>query len=200
MSSEAGVSGVVREAVAGAAAAIARREDPEQLDLVAMLPPTRLTDRGQLEKVRNHVREGARARGAGRPQGATNIATREAKEFVRKVFGDPMVERARWLLHSPASLAEELNCTVAEAFDRLDRIRADMMRYFYAPLSPVDDKGRAVPLFNLVFGDGASGGEAGAAPWLRDPEVAKHIEQNQGLSEAAEAVSQGDSRTVDVSD
>jgi hypothetical protein len=55
---------------------------------------------------------------AGRPPGARNLATRDAIAFIRRVFGDPLVERARWLRHTPETLAAELQCSKLEALAR----------------------------------------------------------------------------------
>jgi hypothetical protein len=43
-------------------------------------------------------------------------------------FGDPTFDSARWLAHTPATLARELHCTLLEAFDRLERIRRQQRR------------------------------------------------------------------------
>src|SRR3990172_2633839 len=95
-----------------------------------------------------------RGGGGGRPPGAQNLVTRQAREFVRRVFGDPLIESARWLLHTPETLAKELNCTIADAFDRLEGIRRDLRPFFYAKLAPTDAEGRpVVPQFAMVIGD-----------------------------------------------
>src|SRR5437899_11449811 len=95
----------VAEAAAGAVA-----HEAEQLEL----PPATRFEPGSIEHDKM-VAEVKRDR-AGRPPGARNIATRDAITVVRRLFGDPMVERARVLLHTPASLARELGCSQLEAF------------------------------------------------------------------------------------
>jgi hypothetical protein len=195
--SRSGSSEALRGVLAGAAAAIAggdQAADPEP-ELLGLLPPSRNpVGHSEREKVAEQVLAAGRARGAGRPPGAQNLATRDVKEYVRRLFGDPMVESARWLMHTPQSLAIELNCTLAEAFDRLESIRRDLRRYFYAPLASVDEKGNTVvPNFALLIGDRAIGAAGGIAPWMTDPEVRKAIElehqQDQGVSDTAPGVS-----------
>lgn len=188
MARDKGVRGAVGELVdaAGAAAAAARAAEPQQLEL---LPPgiERLTD-GQ----RARVEPGVRAQRAGRPPGAENKQTKEIKDLCRRMFGDPLLERARWALHTPESLAAYLGCTRLEAFDRLDRIRAELARLWYAPAAPVDEDGRPVPLLNVTMGDLVVGAAGGRPPWVYagGPVVDQH-EQNQALGSGAPDVSHG---------
>lgn len=181
-----GIAGVAGAAVAAIAAA-AREADP-QLDLLAMLPPTRSPPGVAVDAIRAEVLENARGRRMGRPPGAQNLATREAKEFFVRVFGDPLLESGRWLLHTPSTLAKELGCTILEAFDRQQRIRDALMPFLHTKLAPTGEDGRAVPVFQLVMG-GVAGEleEDGLAPWLADPEIRLAIqgEQKQGVSEPA---------------
>jgi hypothetical protein len=180
---------------AALALAAALPGDDEQLDL---LPPTRfMPGTSSYAKLVERVK---RER-AGRPPGARNLATREVLAFVRRLFGDPVIERARWLRHTPQTLAAELGCSKAEAFDRLDRIRADLQRLFYAPLAPVDGAGNAVPpTFNLTIGGRQAGGP-GRLPWdyeggpvldAAPDRPAQESEQNQALLAEALAVSHGE--------
>lgn len=191
MSDQDGVSGSVRAALADAAPD--RAPDPEQLELLA--PPSRFTPGAPVANSRT-LNEVLRARGAGRPPGAQNLATRDVREFIRKVIGDPMVESARWMIHTPETLARELGCTLLEAFDRLQGLREALLPFFYAKLAPTDQEGRpVVPQFNMVVG-GHVVGAGGTPPWMDDPEVARALaarvvnaEQDQGLSEPAADVS-----------
>jgi hypothetical protein len=88
---------------------------------------------------------------AGRPPGAQNKTTREMLDFIRKTLGDPMLESARWAMHTPESLALVLGCSKAEAFDRIEKLRADLRPYFYAKQAPVDSDGKAVPGLTVSF-------------------------------------------------
>jgi len=162
----------------------------EQLEL---LPPSRFAP-GSAAHVA--MVDQVKRSGAGRPPGARNLATRDMVAFVRRVFGDPFLESARELLHTPASLAAELDCSKLEAFDRLERIRADLRPFMYARLAPIDGAGRPVaPAFTMVFGAAApaSSSSPDRPPWLED------FEQSQGLTldqapVSHDAVSHGDGK------
>lgn len=202
MSDQDGVSGSVRGAVADLAAELAAKAaDPVQLQLLEA-PPSRFEAGGTASGTNRSLHEVLRARGAGRPAGSGNVATREVRDFIRKVFGDPMLETARWMMHTPETLAKELGCTLLEAFDRLQGLREALMPFMHAKLAPVDDAGRAVvPQFALMIGDRVIG-SGDRAPWMEDPEVARAInarvvnpEQNQGLGDAVPGVSHDASRT-----
>jgi hypothetical protein len=164
-----------------AAAVSAAAPADEQLEL---MPPTHNLPGRRADAIAELVRRDR----AGRPPGAKNLKTRDAVDFVRRVMGDPLIDRARWAMHTPASLALELGCTKLEAFDRLDKMRADLARFMYAPLAPVDDKGNpVVPFFAMQIGGApvTSDGQA-VAPWLY-----QESEQNQGLPQSADPVSHG---------
>lgn len=184
MSSGDGARIGVAQAVRAAADA-AQSAPAEQLALLP--PPTKFTDGTSRHRV---VQELVRRGDRGRPAGAQNIATREMLAFVRQVIGDPVLERARWLRHTPASLARELGCTELEAFDRLDKIRSELTKLFYAPLAAVDGHGNAVvPQFAMVVGGAQQAGSGPSAlPW----DYIKTIEQNQPLSETPDTISHGD--------
>jgi hypothetical protein len=161
----------------------------DQLELIGL--PANLAP-----ETADRARESARARGRGRPPGATNKATDDVKAFCRRVFGfDPLIEGFRWAQHSPESLAIALNCTRLEAFDRLEALRRDLCRYFHAPVQPVDQAGQAVPMFVMQVGavtvGAGAGAPAGVPPWLTDPRRATTIEQNQQVSETEPASSHG---------
>jgi hypothetical protein len=152
------VSPPVTKAAIAEAAKEAMPTPAEQLELI----PTRFAP-----GTKRHAAQLRKAAG-GRPRGSGNIASREVIAFVKKMFGDPMVESARWLLHTPETLAAELGCSKLEAFDRLERIRSELRKFFYAPKSPVDDDGKPVPVFNLVIGGAMQPAGEASVPWL-DP-------------------------------
>lgn len=168
---------VLVEAITAAVEAAAPAP-PEQLEL---LPPTRFKPG---EDRHADMLESVRRQRAGRPPGARNMATREATEFIRRMLGEPLVERARWLLHSPESLARELGCTKLEAYDRLVDGWDALARYMHAPLAAVDARGNAIPpaLTVLIGGRELAISPAGEElpPWERDHQ---EIEQNQALVE-----------------
>jgi hypothetical protein len=193
MTKTGGFEGIARAAGAAASAAVAEAAG-EQLDLLGLAPPSRLAPGERRDGLQAQMVEAGRVRARGRPPGAQNIATQQAKAWLVRMFGDPMIEAARWLLHTPASMAAELDCTLLEAFDRQQRIREALLPFIHAKLAPVGEDGRPLPMFQLIMG-GAEGLDAGTvAPWLHDPEVARTLEheaeQNQGVSEAEAPLSQ----------
>lgn len=174
---------MTRPAVMGEIAAAVEEALPAEAEQLDMLPPT-YNQPGSPRAAA--IAELVRRDRAGRPAGSQNLKQRDAVAFIRRVFGDPLVDRARWAMHTPASLAMELGCSKLEAFDRLDKMRADLARFMYAPLAPVDDKGNAVvPFFAMQIGGGqtaAPGQEA--SPW-------RYLEtqQNQALLQSPAPVS-----------
>lgn len=180
----------VRAPIAALVDELAAQPEAEQL---ALLPvPSRQAD-GRADQVRSLVERHR----AGRPPGARNLATRQALDYVRRVLGDPLIERARMAMHTPESLAMLLGCSKLEAAQHLDGIRADLQRLFYAPLAPVDGDGNAVvPTFHMSIGGapGAAGApqNADAKPWDYLELVTEKTQQIQGFSEGAEPVSHGD--------
>lgn len=174
------------EAIAEAVAE--RLEAPaEQLEL---LPPTRFDPSDSRHEA---LRASVQRDRAGRPPGARNIATRQAIEVARRLFGDPIIESARWASHTPESLAAELGCTKGEAFDRLERIRADLRRYMYAPLAAVDGEGNAVaPTLAVVIGGGQGAVTVDGTlipPWER---AKAELQQIQSVTPDAPDKSQAD--------
>ena len=182
-------------AAASAATAEAAAIDGEQLDM--LMPPARAN---MTEDERTRAETSIRRDRAGRPPGARNIATRQMLDYLRKTMGDPLMERFRWAMHTPESLSIALGCTKLEAFDRLDKIRADLARFFYAQMAQVDGQGNAVtPRLTMVF-PGQSAQPIGAdgapqAPWLYLEAVKNdnaEVQQNQGFLASAEDVSHGE--------
>jgi hypothetical protein len=173
-----------KAAVAAVIAAAAPAPAAEQLDLMPALRPS-LTD-SQQERVEAAIKHDRR----GRPPGATNIATREMLAFVRKLCGDPMERRFRYAMHTPETLAIELGCSKLEAFDRLEKLWADLSTYFYARQAQVDGAGNSVaPRLTMVF-PGQSAPPIGQDGAIRPPWM--YIEQNQALAAPDNDVSHGD--------
>lgn len=178
---------------AAAEAVSARPAEAEQLSLLA---PSRFQEGG-----RAHARQVGRIEraGRGRPVGSQNKNNKEIKELFYRLFGDPLLESARWTLHTPESLAAELGCTKGEAFDRLERIRADLRRFFYAPMAAVDADGNVpVPQFTMVNAPGAQvgvvvgGGMPWEGPWSGYDAPASETQQNQALPASPTPVSHGE--------
>lgn len=183
-----GLKAAVGESVAETRDALeaARRDsEGEQLGLFSL--PTRFEGAaGDEQRARAE-----RARGPGRPPGAQNRATTDMRRLLRARGFDPLAWKVRWAQHSPESLAKELHCTQAEAFDRLDRLYGELMTYFYGRALPVDDQGRTPPFLVMQIG-GVGAPVAGAAPWDSDPRRVEFMQETQGVDETAPDVSHAD--------
>ncbi|WP_026783140.1 hypothetical protein [Pleomorphomonas koreensis] len=108
----------------------------------------------------------ARERKAGRPKGATNLATRQLREFIFSRGKNPVIWKISWLTMTVEQLATYLGCSKLEAFDR-QRMLADTLQGLVLPnLAATDEAGNAVPTINMVFGGGASlGVSPDRPPW-----------------------------------
>jgi hypothetical protein len=182
------------------AARAAADQAEQQLELLA---PTRFAANDSRAAT---VREGVARQRAGRPEGARNLVTRDVLAFVRRVFGDPMIESARLLLHSPDSLALEFRCTPFEAAKFQEEIRRDLRRFMYAPLAAVDDEGKPVPQLTMIVGGQQIVLASGQTPWgAREAlagvppraiatldaraEPVKEIQQNQAVADPVDGQS-----------
>jgi hypothetical protein len=152
----------------------------EQLELMPATRPS-LTHHQQ-ERIETAIKHDRR----GRPPGAQNKTTREMLEFVRKLCGDPLERRFRYAMHTPETLAIELGCSKLEAFDRLEKLWADLSTYFYSRQAQVDAQGNAVaPRLTMVFpGQVAPANDVDgrpAAPWDYIKVINAETQQNQPL-------------------
>lgn len=178
-----------RKPLAEALAAAAAEAEKPAAEQLTMLPPSPFgLGTGRQRVMAEHIARDRR----GRPAGAQNLATRDVIAFVRQVFGDPVLERARWAAHTPATLAKVLNCTELEAFDRLDKIRADLTLLIYPRLAPVDGQGNAVvPTFNMMIGGSQTGAGGDLPPWEYLKNLTGQVIENTPLSRPALPVSDG---------
>lgn len=146
------------EAVAAAAAEVAdlhAAAEGEQVEMFAL--PTRFVGAEADEQAARVER----ARGkAGRPPGAVNRSTALLRDYLLARGVSPLEQMFRWALHTPETLAAELDCSKKEAFLHLRQLWADLAPYLHARQAPVDDTGKPVPIFNLQFG--ATGGDMAA--------------------------------------
>jgi len=131
-------------------------------------------------------------RKAGRPAGARNKSTEELRRYLLARGADPLQCLVEWSLHTPTSLAAELQCTRLEAFDRLKDLWKEAAPFFYGKAVSVDGEGNAVPFFQMNFG-GAQGPGQALPPWLYQggPPPIKRLE-NQPLAAPEDPVSHGD--------
>jgi hypothetical protein len=188
----------VLQGVRAAADRAAARADGVEVEQLDLMPPTRFD---QIEDPDQHDRMSSAVKRdrAGRPPGAKNKTTRDMLDFIRKTIGDPMLESARWAMHTPETLARELNCDKLEAFDRLEKIRSDLRPYFYAKQAPVDADGKPVPGLTVEFmGQGAR--QIGAdgqqlPPWAYlegEPTSHEKDQRNQRMLDVTPRVSHSD--------
>jgi len=189
MVSDNGHRGVMGAAVADAAAELERRQEAaagEQLPMFAV--PTRFAaSADELQAAAERDR-----RGPGRPPGARNRSTRELRTYLLSRGADPLEQSVRWLMHTPESLARELNCTQLEAFDRLQTMRRDALPYLYGKVGLVDDDGKPVPMLFMQIGGSSAAPGATAAPWDYMNPADPPREQNQALSVTVNGVSHDD--------
>lgn len=146
-------------------------EPAEQLDLLVAenRPSTeRLRwDEGAL------AAEGERARKAGRPKGAQNLATQDLKRWLVTLLGrTPQEWRVRWLMVQPEELAKRFGMTAKEALQFQDNIAEKLSPYFMAAMQAVDQNGNPVPLINFNIA-GQAVGDDGRPPWLRSFQAAQ---------------------------
>lgn len=100
----------------------------------------------------------ARERKAGRPRGATNLSTRQLREYVLSRGKNPVIWKISWLTMTVEQLAEYLGIKKAEAFDRQLAIANSLQGIVIPNLAATDEAGNAVPTINMVFGGGTSSG------------------------------------------
>src|SRR6266404_2155035 len=180
-----------KAAVAAVIASAADAAPIEQLELMPAMRPS-LTEHQQ-ERVATAIKHDRR----GRPPGAQNKSTREMLEFVRKLCGDPLERRFRYAMHTPETLAIELGCSKLEAFDRLEKLWADLSTFFYAKQAQVDGQGNTVaPRLTMVFpGQVAAANNADGTPrppWEYLKVIDAESQQNQALLTSPDGVSHGD--------
>jgi hypothetical protein len=162
---------VVAEALKGASAEIAEAGEPAQEELFALpcLDPS-----GEIEAARSRGLKG------GRPKGATNLMTRDLREYLtRRMGGTPQEGLAKWWILGPVGLAKALNCSRLEAFVQWKDLGDKLGRYFMAPMVAIDDQGKPAPSFTVVIG--GNQGVVTAAGEQRPPWEYLSV-QNQELS------------------
>lgn len=160
----------------GAAGLVAA--EPEQVELFAL--PTRFEG-----KLADRQQARVKAQGPGRPPGAKNKATVAIREYILSRGVDPLVRLAQWSMHTPESLASELDCSKLEAFRELRATWAALAPFLYGHAAPTDADGNAVPILQLAIGGQIQGLASGAPPW-------KYIEELQAVNAPAPSVSHGD--------
>lgn len=183
-----GADGVVRGALAELAEAAAG-EGGEQLGLLPLGEPVNAERRAEVA---------ARERKAGRPPGATNLATRDLRKALHAMGFDGVWQMARWGSLTPEELAARLGCTRLEAFDRLTVLWDRVGRYQHAPLAPTDGAGNVAPMMVMHVGGREATATNARPPWEWDaaPPFIED-EQNQPLGEGDAAASKDASSKED---
>lgn len=180
-----GKAGVVAELVQAVAGDVAAaKAEPEQLAMFEA-PAGELLIAGSNAA----IAEERRMRGAGRPPGAQNKATRELREWLLAKGIVPQHWQMKWLMLEPEALAARLRCTVAEAFDRQAALARELGPYLMAKMAPTDAAGNAVPGVVLsIGGEPVNQDGSGAVPWGQW--FRPRGEQYQGLTIEGDAQSQ----------
>lgn len=172
---------MIGAAVEQAAAELATRDAPaEQLTMFQV--PTRFS--GDRAEHLQRALETRRNDGPGRPAGSENKATADFRKYLLGRGKSPLESLMQWSLHTPTTLAAELQCSRLEAFEMLLKVWADLSPYLHSKLAPSDDAGKAVPFLNVTLGAHASAGVE-LPPWAYLSEV----QQNKALPASTEPVS-----------
>lgn len=143
--------------------------------------------------------EGAEApRGRGRPPGSRNKATDEWVRFLSTRYPSPLIGLAEVACASPHDLAAEMQCSPLEALDRIQQARRDLAPYLHQKLPQAIELPGGENLMTLVFNLGSGGSSAAieAGPPRTEPLTADDLKalENQGVSEADPARSEGEGR------
>lgn len=195
MGAEHGRRAIVGAAVGAAAEAFVEQREAAQGDQLTMLPIPIGTPAAK------HLRRSAERQNlAGRPPGATNKSNALLREYLLARGVHPLHRMMSYMLHTPQSLAAELNCSLLEAYRELRILWTEAAPYFAHKLAPVDGEGKPVPFFQMVMGAQQAGQAPGEAvePWI-NPETGRawgaviegeKTQQNQAVPFEAPAVSQ----------
>lgn len=146
---ERGKSAVMADAVREAAQEFSAQRDAAAGEQLDMLPASTRFRGKRADAVQQAVRrEGQR----GRPPGATNLATEEFRKFLFGKGVNPLVAIARYAVMPPHLLAQELDCTLLEAFDRFMELQEALAPYLHQQMPRALDLGGATAGL-LILGD-----------------------------------------------
>lgn len=191
-----GLAGLVREALDAPAPRVA---PAEQLDLLAAdLLPRKAGETEATYAERVAALDGELRRGPGRPRGARNVATEEARRLFLGIAEHPLLSLAKVARMGPHGIAQWLGITPDAGMAHWMRALEITRRVFVPDLAPTDRAGNAVTPVLIQVG-GAGGAADGRPLWEVEAEalrLAQRSEQYQGLGAADAAVS-ADERTKD---
>lgn len=187
---------VITQALAdGKARLEAERAEAEQLDLLAAQAPM-ITRKPMESDEAFAARSDAivQRRRVGRPPGSESLATKELRDYALRFGPHPMLALMKVADLGPRGLAEELGCTMLEAFDRWERVVSGLRKAFTPDMAPTDGAGNAVPLLTMVMaGQALQPGQplpdGIRAPWLDNVDDAIDVQTADGqpVPEAAPA-------------
>ena len=182
MSADEGKRGVVRDAIAAAADEHNGVVEATRGEALELFPaPTRFSG-GRA----THLQLALRARnGPGRPAGAQNLGTKEFREYLLGRGVSPLQRIMEWSMHTPTSLAAELQCSRLEAFDRLKDLWSELAPFLHQrmPLAvEVDQRSAGMLILGRISADQAA--EIGRRWGVSDLQLlATEVQQNQPVSQ-----------------
>lgn len=192
MGADGGGRAIVGQALAAAGGAMARDRAAAEGEQLSMLAVPIGNPRAK------HLRAAVERRNkAGRPPGAVNKSAKELREYLLARGVHPLQRMMEFMLHSPQSLAVELNCSMLEAALFLRELWKDAAPYFAPKLVPTDTEGRELPFFQMIVGGQhahLAAGEGGV-PWL-DPATGQPWGAVAGAVEAQPSASRAQSATL----
>jgi len=118
---------------------------PVQLMLLGDSGPALIEDEADDQVIAN--------RGAGRPAGAINRATREFRDYILARHRSPLVTLARLQSADPLELAKQLGCKPQEALDRIIRAAECLAPYLHQKQAIAVDVSNTKTVF-LTINDG----------------------------------------------
>lgn len=184
MSADEGKRGVLRDAVKAAAGEFSATHTAARGEALELFPvPTRHSG-SRADALQLALRDRA---GAGRPPGAGNLATKEFRDFLMARGVSPLVQIMRWSMHTPTSLAAELQCSRVKAFELLKDLWAELAPYLHQKMPQaveVDQRSAGILILGAINANQVA--EIGRRWGVSDLQlVAQEMQQNQDVSEGA---------------
>lgn len=139
--------------------------------------------------------------GPGRPAGAKNKSTAAWRDYLLARYPSPLVALAEAYTRPARDLADELGCKPVEAFAVQMRAAAELAPYLHGKMPVEVQVSGVLPVIHMVApedavrlfaerGDGDAT-EGGVGTLMDLTPVAREIQQNQGLGDAAPGNSDG---------
>jgi hypothetical protein len=120
------------ELVYAARTTVPARARAQQLDLLPLKPTAAIADEPAPRQPETRAAKG------GRPKGATNIATRELRDYMLGRYRSPLIAMAETYARPVHELARALHCTLLEAFQLQQAAARDLAPYLHQKLTPLD--------------------------------------------------------------